>query len=63
MDYVLYLLIILVVIQTFINIYLINELKREKRDIKDINSNLNKSATLIKYLMDRLKGRDKINMN
>ena len=63
MEYMLYILIIVVIIQTAINIFLIKELKKGRKDRKNINLNLDKAAKLIKHLMDKVKSRDIINKN
>ena len=68
MNNALYIVIGLVIIQTTVNIYLMKSLKKGKEDIEIINSNLVKSTKLIKYLMDKIKGRndnikDNINLN
>lgn len=59
----LYILIMVVIIQSAINIFLLKELRKGKNDRKSINKNLDKSAKVMKYLMDKLKSRDIINKN
>ncbi|CAG7581045.1 MAG: hypothetical protein SLAVMIC_00644 [uncultured marine phage] len=63
MEYMLYILIMVVIIQSAINIFLLKELRKGKNDRKSINKNLDKSAKVMKYLMDKLKSRDIINKN
>ena len=65
MEYILLIvLVIVIILQAFINLYLITLIKKDKGKINSLDENLGKSVKLIVYLMDKINNNnDKINLN